>query len=177
MSNTTKTPYFYAINRNVPSSTQTVHVFDIDDTLTIKPDGFENVGLTAEQYFDAAHHFDADAEVAGMLHLLRSFGDSIAICTSRPVQRLRQSYEWLERNGIPFDVLIASTGRDTSSSTKQRMFHMLFDRYADIGTFVDDSPYNIAAAQLHGINCVHVRKNDDYWATHPEEVVLIKSQC
>ena len=176
MSVTTKTPYFYAIHTNAPSSTQTVHVFDIDDTLTLKPDNFVNLGLTANEYFDAAHHFDADAEVAGMLHMLHSLGDHIAVCTSRPVQRLRQSYEWLQRNGLPFDVLIASTGQDTSSSTKQRMFQMLFDQYADIGTVVDDSPYNIQGAMLHGINCVHVRKNDEYWATHPEEVVLIKSQ-
>ena len=173
---TTKNPYFYAITRVPPSSSRLVHVFDVDDTLTLKPETFVNIGLTSEQYFDAARTFDLDQQVAGLLQTLHDLGDCIAIATSRPVQRLRQTYEWLQRHNVPFDVLMASTGRDISSSTKQRMFHMLTDQYAGISTFVDDSPYNIAAGRLHGINCIHVPKNEEYWAAHPEEVVLIKAQ-
>ena len=28
-----------------------VHAFDVDDTLTMKPDGFDNTGLTKDQFF------------------------------------------------------------------------------------------------------------------------------
>lgn len=173
MAYTTKTEYFYAINTTVPTKDRVIHVFDVDDTLTLKPHGFNNIGLTSDEYFDAAHDFGLDQQIAGYLHMLHSCGDAIAICTSRPVQRLRQTYEWLQRSKLPFDVLMASKCLEAGSSTKQRMFQMLRREYGGLGYFFDDSPYNIEGGRLQGLTCVHVPKNDEYWAAHPETVVKI----
>ena len=53
---------------------------------------------------------------------------------------------------------------------KQAMLQKLQDDYKQVGTLFDDSPYNIEGAQMQGIDTVHLRKNDDYWAQHPERV-------
>ena len=51
-----------------------VHAFDVDDTLTRKPEGFDNTGLTKDQFFDAARDFPADEAVVELAQLLASKG-------------------------------------------------------------------------------------------------------
>ena len=61
-------------------------------------------------------------------------------------------------------------GSFATSVAKQAMLQKLQDDYRQVGTLFDDSPYNIEGAQMQGIDAVHLRKNDDYWAQHPERV-------
>ena len=42
---------------------QIVHAFDVDDTLTRKPDNFPNTAMTKDEFFDAARAFPADDAV------------------------------------------------------------------------------------------------------------------
>ena len=46
----------------------------------------------------------------------------------------------------------------------------LQEDYRQVGTLFDDSPYNVQGAQMQGIDTVHLRKNDEYWDAHPEQV-------
>ena len=147
-----------------------VHAFDVDDTLTRKPEGFDNTGLTKDQFFDAAREFPADDAVVELAQMLHDKGDRIAIATARPAERLQETIEWLNRNEVPFDQIMLSTGAEPSGVAKQAMLQKLQDDYRQVGTLFDDSPYNIEGAQMQGIDGVHLRKNDDYWAQHPETV-------
>ena len=147
-----------------------VHAFDVDDTLTRKPEGFDNTGLTKDQFFDAARDFPADQAVVELAQMLANKGDRIAIATARPAERLAETIEWLQRNDVPFDQIMLSTGVEPSGVAKQAMLQKLQDDYRKVGTLFDDSPYNIEGAQMQGIDAVHLRKNDDYWKAHPEVV-------
>ena len=147
-----------------------VHAFDVDDTLTRKPDGFDNTGMTKEQFFDAAREFPADEAVVELAQLLASKGDRIAIATARPAERLLETIEWLQKNNVPFDQIMLSTGVEPSGVAKQAMLQKLQDDYRMVGTLFDDSPYNIQGAAIQGVPAVHLRKNDEYWAAHPETV-------
>ena len=147
-----------------------VHAFDVDDTLTRKPEGFDNTGMTKDQFFDAARDFPADDAVVELAQMLASKGDRIAIATARPAERLEETIEWLQRNNVPFDQIMLSTGAEPSGVAKQAMLQKLQDDYRQVGTLFDDSPFNIQGAQYQGIDAVHLRKNDDYWNAHPEVV-------
>ena len=153
-----------------PDSRAVVHAFDVDDTLTMKPDGFDNTGMTKDQFFDAARDFPADQAVVELAQMLADKGDRIAIATARPAERLQETIDWLQRNNVPFDQVMLSTGDEPSGVAKQAMLQKLQDEYKTVGTLFDDSPYNIEGAAMQGISGVHLRKNDEYWAQHPENV-------
>ena len=161
---------FEGIQMRPGNKNQVVQAFDVDDTLTRKPDNFDNTGLTKDQFFDAARDFPADEAVADLARLLHSKCDSIAIATARPAERLMETIEWLQRNDIPFDQIMLSTGAEPSGIAKQEMLQHLQNEYKKVGTLFDDSPYNIDGAQRQGVSAIHLRKNDDYWAQHPEKV-------
>ena len=153
-----------------PDKRSVVQVYDVDDTLTRKPEGFDNTGLTKDQFFDAAREFPADQAVVELAQLQHRLGDRIAIATARPVERLDETIAWLQRNNVPFDQIMLSTGAEPSGVAKQAMLQKLQDDYRMVGTLIDDSPYNIQGARMQGIDAIHLRKNDEYWAAHPENV-------
>ena len=123
-----------------------VHAFDVDDTLTRKPEGFDNTGLTKDQFFDAARELPADEAVVELAQMLHDKGDRIAIATARPAERLQETIDWLQRNNVPFDQIMLSTGAEPSGVAKQAMLQKLQDDYRQVGTLFDDSPYNIEGA-------------------------------
>ena len=152
---------------------QVVQAFDVDDTLTKKPEGFDNTGMTKDQFFDAAREFPADSAVVELAQLLHSKGDAIAIATARPAARLQETIDWLQRNNIPFDSIMLSNGKEPSGIAKQEMLQQLQKDYKMVGTLFDDSPYNIEGARHQGVSAIHLLKNEDYWNAHPETVYPI----
>lgn len=167
------TKHFVGIVRAEPCKSKIVHAFDFDDTITVKPHGFDNTGLSSSDYFDAARHFTPDEAIVDLLRLQHRVGDRIAIATARPPERLIETYQWLIKYRIPFDVLMHSTGVITSGMAKQHMLKYLRKSYRMVGTLVDDSPWNIEGARLQRIKRIHVRKNCAYWASNPEIVVKV----
>jgi len=147
-----------------------VHAFDVDETATMKSDGFDNTALTKVQFFEASRNFPADQPVVELAQMLAAKGDRIAIATARPAERLDETIDWLKRNKVPFDQIMLSTGGEPSGVAKQAMLQKLQEDYKQVGTLFDDSPYNIQGAEMQGIDAVHLRKNDDYWKQHPEQV-------
>lgn len=150
------------------SKDQVVHVIDVDDTLTCKPRDFVNADMTKEMFFDASRDFPPNQAMVDLVNMLHSFNDAIAIATARPTERLAETYEWLQRHNIPFDLLLLSTEGDTSSVTKQAMIQYLQDNYRMVGTLFDDSPANIKGAALQGVDAVQLNTNTEYWDAHPE---------
>jgi len=165
--------HFVGIQRVAPSKTQIVHAFDLDDTITIKPEGFDNTGMTKDEFFDASRDFVPDERVVYLLRLMKRLGDAVAICTARPSERLTESYAWLTKWRIPFDVIMVSNDKQASGITKQYMLKQLRKDYRMVGTLIDDSPYNIEGARLQRIKRIHVLKNCAYWEAHPEVVTKI----
>lgn len=161
---------FKGIELVPPSKEAVVHIYDVDDTLTRKPEGFNNTGLTKDQFFDAARSFPADDAVVELAQMQHRLGDRIAIATARPVERLEETIEWLQRNNVPFDQIMLSTGGEPSGVAKQAMIQKLQDDYGKVVALYDDSPYNIEGARMQGVPGIHLRKNDEYWKQHPETV-------
>ena len=164
--------HFVGLQRQSPSK-RIVHTFDHDDTLTVKPDGFDNSGMSKDEFFDASRAFTPDLRVTWLLRFLASHGDAIAICTARPPERLCETYQWLRKWRIPFDVLMLSTGRVPSSIAKQHMIKHLRRKYYRFGTMFDDSIYNIQGARLQKVGAIHIPKNEAYWNAHPEIVTKV----
>ena len=164
--------HFVGIQR-LPTADKVVHIFDMDDTITKKPDGFDNTGMSKDDFFDASRHFAPDTAVTWLLKYLANRGDAIAICTARPPERLSESYQWLRKWNIPFDVLMLSTGQLVSGMAKQHMIKYLQKQYRRVGTMFDDSPYNIEGARLQNVPAVHIRKNCEYWDAHPELITKV----
>ena len=164
--------HFVGIQRQ-PANKSVVHIFDLDDTLTLKPDGFDNTGMTKDEFFDASRSFTSDERVAFLARFLAERGDAIAVCTARPAERLCESYQWLIKWRIPFDALLLSTGRLPSGMAKQHMIRYLRQQYDCVGTMVDDSPYNVRGARLQKIGAIHVRKNDQYWNNNVELITKV----
>jgi len=160
---------FVGIQR-LPANKKVVQLFDLDDVLSIKPEGLSNIGMTKDEFFDAARDFTSDERIVWLARLLAKQGDAIAVCTARPSERLCESYQWLLKWRIPFDVLMLSTGRSTSGMAKQHMIKYLRRKYNRVGTLFDDSQFNIKGARLQKIGAIHILKNVDYWDKHPEVV-------
>lgn len=169
-----KTDFFVCLESNKPDPTRVVQVFDFDDTITLKPENLDNSKMTTDEFFDAARSFLPDQRVVDVLRLAHSFGDAIAVCTSRPPERMEETIAWLDKFNIPFDQILLSTNTLPSAITKQIMFKKLQEDYKKIGMVVDDSPYNIEGARLQGIDAILVNKNTTYWSNHPESVYLYK---
>ena len=110
---------FKVLNLHLLIRDAIVHAFDVDDTLTRKPDGFDNTGMTKDQFFDATRDFPADQAVVELAQLLASKGDRIAIATARPAERLDETITWLKNNNVPFDQIMLSTGGEPSGVAKQ----------------------------------------------------------
>ena len=164
------TDIFAGIEMVPPSRNSVVHAFDLDDTLTQKPKGFDNTGMSKDEFFDASREFDADPAVQDVINLMHGHGDRIAITTARPAERLEETIEWLRNHDIPFDQVILSQGTLPSSIAKQAMIKKLQGDYQEVGALFDDSPYNIQGARLQGVPGIHLRKNEAYWDAHPEDV-------
>ena len=145
----------------------------MDDTLNLKPEAFDNVGLTKDEFFDLAKTFTSDEAVAYLARLLHSKGDAIAITTARPLDGHQQTITWLEEHDIPFDVIMHGRAAVASSIAKQEMIQYLQLHYRMVGTLFDDSPYNCEGANLQGVDSVHLLKNCEYWAAHPEDVYAL----
>ena len=170
--NTIATSYIQGIHRR-HSDDRTVHIIDMDDTLTLKPEGFNNIGLTKEEFFEKSYYFEPNPAVTYLLDLMRQWGDAIAICTARPVSLIQETVDWLVGNGIDFDSVLHSTGIVPSSIAKQFMIKDLRRTYDSIGTMIDDSPYNIQGARLQHVGAILLNTNDEYWAANPEVVYKV----
>ena len=164
---------YVGIQRTVPNKSRIVHAFDLDDTITMKPAGFNNIGMTKDEFFDASREFEPDDRVVDLLRMMYRWGDAIAICTARPADRLVESYNWLRKWNIPFDAILVSNSKECSGIAKQHMLQYLRKQYRMVGTLIDDSPYNIEGARLQRIKRIHVLKNCEYWANHPEVVTKV----
>ena len=65
--------HFVGIQRLAATKT-VVHVFDLDDTLTLKPAGFDNTGMSKDEFFDASRSFPSDERVAFLARFLSLTG-------------------------------------------------------------------------------------------------------
>jgi len=164
---------YVGLRRNQPCKNSVVHCFDHDDTLTMKPEGFDNTGLTKDDFFDASRDFPPNTAVVELLQMLVNDGDRIAITTARPPERLQETVDWLDKHGVPFDAIMHSNGNEPSGVVKQEMLLRCQDDYQYVATLFDDSQYNCEGARLQGIDAVHLRTNQDYWDAHPEYIYKV----
>ncbi len=164
---------FVGLRRNAPCKNTVVHAFDHDDTLTMKPQGFDNTGLTKDDFFDAARDFPPNTAVLELLQMLVADGDRIAIATARPPERLQETIAWLDKHNVPFDSIMHSNGDEPSGVVKQEMLLYLQDDYQEVATLFDDSQYNCEGARMQGIPAVHLKTNCEYWSNNPEYIYQV----
>ena len=164
---------FVGLRRNSPCKNTVVHAFDHDDVLTMKPQGFDNTGLTKDDFFDASRSFPPNTAVLELIQMLVASGDRIAIATARPPERLQETIEWLDEYNVPFDSIMHSNGDEPSGVVKQEMLLRLQDDYKEVATLFDDSIYNCEGARLQGITAVHLKTNEQYWKEHPESIYRV----
>ncbi len=164
---------FVGLRRTQPCSNTVVHAFDFDDVLTMKPQGFDNTGLTKDDFFDASRSFPPNTAVLELVQMLVDSGDRIAIATARPPERLHETIQWLDENNVPFDSIMHSKGHEPSGVVKQEMLLRLQDDYKEVATLFDDSQYNCDGAKRQGIPAVHLKTNVEYWDANPEYIYTV----
>ena len=164
---------FVGLRRNAPCKNSVVQVFDFDDVLTMKPQGFDNTGMSKDDFFDSAREFPINTAVLELVQMLANSGDRIAIVTARPPERLNETIKWLDENNVPFDSIMHSNGDEPSGVVKQEMLLRLQDDYKEVGTLFDDSQYNCDGARRQGIPAVHLKTNVEYWDANPETVYTV----
>ena len=164
---------FVGLRRNAPCKNSVVQVFDFDDVLTMKPEGFDNTGMTKDDFFDSAREFPINTAVLELVQMLVNSGDRIAIATARPPERLHETIKWLDENNVPFDSIMHSNGDEPSGVVKQEMLLRLQADYKEVGTLFDDSQYNCDGARRQGIPAVHLKTNVEYWDANPETVYTV----
>jgi len=164
------TEQYIGIQLSAPSKSTIVHAVDFDDTITVKPAGFDNTGMSKDEFFDASRDFTPNQAIVDLIKLWHRSGDAVAVCTARPTDRLIETINWLKMYRIPVDCILLSKGTDVSGNTKQKMLKYLHKRYRFCATLIDDSPYNIEGARLQGTGRIHVLTNCAYWNSHPELV-------
>ena len=164
---------FVGLRRNAPCKNSVVQVFDFDDVLTMKPEGFDNTGMSKDEFFDSAREFPINTAVLELVQMLANSGDRIAIATARPPERLNETIKWLDENNVPFDSIMHSNGNEPSGVVKQEMLLRLQDDYKEVGTLFDDSIYNCDGARRQGIPAVHLKTNVEYWDANPETVYTV----
>jgi|14_taG_2_1085336.scaffolds.fasta_scaffold15940_4 FMN phosphatase YigB (HAD superfamily) len=164
---------YVGLRRNQPCKNSVVQAFDFDDTITMKPEGFDNSGMTKDDFFDASRSFPPNPAVLELLQLLARSGDRIAIATARPPERLQETIAWLDENNVPFDSIMHSNGDEPSGVVKQEMLLRLQDDYKEVGTLFDDSQYNCDGAKRQGIPAVHIKTNVAYWDANPEYIYTV----
>ena len=164
---------YVGLRRTQPCKNSVVQAFDFDDVLTMKPQGFDNSGMTKDEFFDASRSFPPNPAVLELVQLLANSGDRIAIATARPPERLQETIAWLDKHGVPFDSIMHSNGDEPSGVVKQEMLLRLQDDYKEVGTLFDDSQYNCEGARLQGIPSVHLKTNEEYWSNNPEYIYQV----
>ena len=164
---------FVGLRRNAPCKNSVVQVFDFDDVLTMKPQGFDNTGMSKDDFFDSAREFPINTAVLELVQMLVNSGDRIAIATARPPERLHETIKWLDENNVPFDSIMHSNGDEPSGVVKQEMLLRLQADYKEVGTLFDDSQYNCDGARRQGIPAVHLKTNVEYWDANPETVYTV----
>ena len=139
----------------------------------MKPEGFDNTGLTKDDFFDAARAFPPNPVLVQLAQMLAATGDRIAIATARPPGRLKETISWLQAHNVPFDSIMHSRGKQPSGIVKQEMLMRLQDDYKEVVSLYDDSRYNIDGARRQGVNGVHIKTNEAYWDANPETVYTL----
>ena len=167
---TIQSDLYSGVHLSLPNANQIVHMIDVDDTLTCKPQGFDNRGMSKDEFFDASRFFPAQQAVVELAQMFSRMGNAIAIATARPIERISESIDWLLQHNVPFNTVMLSLGGEPSNICKQAMLQQLQSDYRSVGTLFDDSIYNIQGAQLQGVSTVHLRTNDEYWLQNPEHV-------
>ena len=149
-----------------------VFCFDLDSTLTYDPDRTVYYA-NKDAYFDAARDFGPNQQFLNYANHFVSQGHRIAIATARPMARLTETMQWLDRYGIRYDQLMLSTDQVPSSLAKQSMLQNLQRYYKRVACLYDDSKYNIEGASLQGVPGRLVTTNCLYWTNNPEEVTKL----
>ena len=165
---------YIGLRQTAPCKTKSVHAFDFDDCLTMKPAGFDNTGLSKDDFFDAARTFPPNQLLVQLTKLLAAAGDRIVIATARPPGRLKETISWLQSHGVPFDSIMHSRGKEPSGVVKQEMLMRLQDDYKDVVALYDDSRYNIEGAERQGVHGVHIKTNESYWDANPETLYTVQ---
>lgn len=119
----------------------------------------ENYRFWKEYIFDLMVSIPTRPYAAKVLGLLREMGHEIVILTARDNRYLTNQYEdtmnfyveeWLNKNNIPYDEIIAGPGRKKDKCIKNNIDIMVEDKASNVVSISDvipvlcfDAPYNL----------------------------------
>ena len=129
----------------------------IEDQFELTDD--ENYKFWKEYIFDLMVSIPARPYAANVLGLLKEMGHEIVILTARDNRYLTNQYEntmnfyveeWLIKNSIPYDRIIAGTGKKSEKVTKNNIDIMIEDKASNVEAISKiipvlcfDAPYNL----------------------------------
>ena len=119
----------------------------------------ENYKFWKEYIFDLMVSIPTRPYAANVLSLLKEMGHEIVILTARDNRYLTNQYEntmnfyveeWLIKNSIPYDEIIAGSGKKSDKVVKNRIDVMIEDKASNVMTISKivpvlcfDAPYNL----------------------------------
>ena len=133
------------------------HQFELTDE--------ENYKFWREYIFDLMVSIPTRPYAGNILKLLKEMGHEIVILTARDNRYLTNQYantmnfyveEWLHKNNIPYDEIIAGPGKKKDKCIKHKLDIMIEDKASNVLEISDiipvlcfDAPYNLNIEENH----------------------------
>ena len=133
------------------------HAYMIEEQFGITDE--ENIKFWKEYIFDLMISIPTRPYAATVLTLLQEMGHEIVILTARDNRYLTNQYEdtmnfyveeWLIKNGIPYNQIIAGTGKKSEKVIKNNIDIMIEDKASNVEAISKlipvlcfDAPYNL----------------------------------
>lgn len=138
-------------------------VFDMDATLCFHE---------SQMGFWDCDKFRPNPPIVEMAKMLKRQGYDIVIATARGDRWAKKTVRWCMKHGIDLAALYMKNG-DVESKGSVAKGHQLMDieRFWAIEFWVDDSPFNAKVISDHGVDCLRLTHNDDFWAGYGDPVV------
>jgi len=133
-------------------------IFDIDGVLSdARPRQHHLIDGTPDWHAFFSEGINDEPLTAGVA-LARVTALPIVMVSARPSYVHHDSVAWLEREGVPFDLVVTRPAGDgsTSSEFKAAELAALQEAGYEVTLAVDDDPSNVAMYHDHGVEALYI---------------------
>jgi hypothetical protein len=133
-------------------------VFDMDATLCVHG---------SQMGFWDCDKFPQNKPVVELARMVKRHGYDIVIATARGD---RWAIAWCKKYGVdPAALYMKNNDVESTGSAAKGDQLVDIERFWNIEFWVDDSPFNAKVIEDHGVHCVRISDNDEFWAGYGDK--------
>jgi hypothetical protein len=136
-------------------------VFDMDATLCVHE---------SQMGFWDCDKFPQNKPVVELARMVKRHGYDIVIATARGDRWAKQTIAWCKKHGVDPAALYMKNNDVKSTGSAAKGDQLVdIERFWNIEFWVDDSPFNAKVIEDHGVHCVRISDNDEFWAGYGDK--------